>query len=64
VGEAVNPHGAVGTAHHLRLAYAVVDTLERIGQRSALEFVRVGDDVSDSASGEIRDKAGGALAAD
>lgn len=53
MGEAVDPHRAISTAHDFGLAGAVGDALERVGQGLAHEFLRVCEHVSDGGAGEI-----------
>ena len=54
MGERVYPRRAVGPAHDLGDAAAVIDTFERIGQRLALETLRVSEHVADGAAGKLR----------
>ena len=53
VGERVDPGRAVGPAHDLCLARPVVDTFQRIGQRLALEVLRVRQHVPDGLADQL-----------
>ncbi len=52
----MDPRRAVGPAHDLGHAAAVSDALERIGQRLALEALRVRQHVADGASRPVPDR--------
>ena len=54
MGKRVDPRRAVGPAHDLGHAAAVVDAFERVGQGLALEALRVGEHVADGAAGQVR----------
>jgi hypothetical protein len=53
VREGVYPWRAVGMAHDLGDAAAIVDTFERIGQGLALEARRLGEHIGDGLAGEL-----------
>jgi hypothetical protein len=53
VGEGVNPGPAIGMPHELRLAGAVIDTLQGVGQRRPLETGWIGEHVGGSRASEF-----------